>query len=157
MIKLNTIMALTIFAISTSGVANAADAKVAPRKSVCYSDFSEKVKKAQTIKIANVCSQVDLENRPEESDKYYKNKDQECDLGLSMPGLPNIGFGLDGFDSCAILKAVTGPMVKAANKEMKLIVQDAVDAVGGDTDIEIDLTDIAVDDINEQHRRGGNP
>lgn len=152
MIKLNKIMVITLLAFSATGVVNAAE--VAPRKSVCYSDFSKEVKKAQKLKIANVCSQVDLENRPEESDKYYKNPDQECDLGLSMPGLPNIGFGLDGFDSCEMLKAVTGPMVKEANKEMKLIVKDAVDAVGGETEIEIDLTDIAVDSIEDDNGGG---
>lgn len=114
----------------------------------CAGDFKKKIDDYFTVAIPGVCSQLDTENKYEESEYMWVNPDASCDLGLSMPGLPNIGFGLGGFDSCKILKAVTGDMVKAVNKEMKDAVTDAINEItDGKTQFDLDLTDVATNEI----------
>ncbi len=114
----------------------------------CAGDFKKKVDNYFVVAIPGVCNQLDITNKGEESPYMWVNPDASCDLGLSMPGLPNIGFGLDGFDSCKILKAVTGDMVKQVNSEMKDAVSEAIQEItDGKTEFSLDLTDVAIDNI----------
>lgn len=149
MIKLK--MKLVLSALATAVLAaplSTAFAVDTPRKRVCYTDFAQQIKTVQREKASNVCRQVDTSVNVENSPYIYTNPDAGCDLGFSMPGLPDIGIGLDGINSCELLKAVTGDLVKDINKEMQGAVADAIDAVGGETEFGIDLGDVSTGLIN---------
>lgn len=127
-----------------------ANAEGSPRESVCSSKHAKQVAARMKQIKSNVCSQVDTRVTLDNSPYVYKNPDAGCDLGLSMPGLPNIGFGLEGIDSCKILKAVTGDLVKSVNKGLRDSVDSAVKGVTGgksDLDYDVDLGKIALDEI----------
>lgn len=87
----------------------------------------------------DTCNEMDTSVSVENSPYLYKSPDSGCDLGLSLPGLPNLGsLGLDGIDSCRILKSVTGDFVKEVNREL----QDAMDVAAPiSEDQNIDLND----------------
>jgi len=99
--------------------------------------------------------EVDLDGNP----LLYDNPDAGCDLGFSMPGLPDIGLGLDGINACELLKSVTGDMVKAVNKEMQDTVDQAIVDITGvedlDFEFEMDLEDVAADEINKELESSG--
>lgn len=73
----------------------------------------------------NVTSTADISNNP----YVYTSPNGGCDLGLSLPGLPNFGNG-GGFSACAVVKAITGPMVAQVNQGMQTATNAAVNAVG---------------------------
>lgn len=105
----------------------------------------------------SVCSQMDTSVSVEGSPYLYKNPDAGCDLGLSLPGLPNLGsVGLDGIDSCRILKSITGDFVKEVNRDL----QDAIEVVSpASKDQNIDLNEALEDRIeaarSEEGRNSG--
>jgi hypothetical protein len=59
----------------------------------------------------------------------YTNPDAQCDLGLSLPGLPGFGLGGGGMNMCSIAKAITGTMVNEVNQGMQTAATQAVSAV----------------------------
>jgi hypothetical protein len=127
-----------------------ANAEGATRGSVCGSPHAQQVAARMKQVKSNVRSQIDTTVSLDKSPYVYKNPDAGCDLGLSMPGLPNFGFGLEGIDSCKILKMVTGDLVKSVNKGMRDTVDKAVDSASGgkgDFNYDIDLGKIAQDEI----------
>ncbi|MBI6882971.1 hypothetical protein [Pseudomonas putida] len=73
----------------------------------------------------NITSTADISKNP----YTYTSPNGGCDLGLSLPGLPNFGNG-GGFSACAAVKAITGPMVATVNQGMQQATNDAVNAVG---------------------------
>lgn len=112
------------------------------------SDFFDKL-------ASNVCDQIDTKpltmEQAANSPYGYKSPDAGCDLGLSMPGLPGFGFGMDGLDSCKILKAVTGDMVDKANTEMQNGLDAGLEAVKGDTQLpsNVDLNEIVGNQVKQ--------
>lgn len=114
----------------------------------CSSGSSAVQQRIKDVK-RNVCNQVDTSVSLRNSPYVYVNPDQGCDLGFSMPGLPNIGASLGGFDSCKVLKAVTGEFVKEVNNGM----QDAVDeTLGKDTQTELSLEEQLLERIEQAKR-----
>lgn len=75
----------------------------------------------------NVTSTADITKNP----YTYTSPNGGCDLGLSLPGLPNFGNG-GGFSACAAVKAITGSMVAQVNQGMQQATDAAVNAVGKD-------------------------
>ncbi|MCP1674246.1 hypothetical protein J2T57_001348 [Natronocella acetinitrilica] len=78
------------------------------------------------------CQNIDMQVRTEGNAEISQNPDvpNTCDLGLSMPGLPAFGASIgSGFDSCAILQAVTGPMVRQVNAQMQDTVNQATQQI----------------------------
>jgi hypothetical protein len=149
-LRKNIITAILAASAMTSGLSNAAVPPVAEvsLSRGCTGEFKRKIDDYFVVAIPGVCSQLDTENKYEDSPYMWINPDASCDLGLSMPGLPNIGFGLDGFDSCKILKAVTGDMVEKVNQEMRGAVDEALQEItDGKTQFDLDLTDIAIGEI----------
>jgi len=100
-------------------------------------------------KIAQHCTNLNQNISLEGNPFVYTNPDAGCDLGLSLPGLPSfgdIGFGLD---SCKILRAVTGDLVKEINSGFQQAVDDSLGDVADEyNDIDIDPQDYIEDQIN---------
>jgi len=96
-----------------------------------------------------ICDQLDLEMSLDDNPFVYTNPDAGCDLGLSMPGLPNMGLGLGSIDSCKLLQSVTGDMVDSINEQLQGAVDGALDSVGGDLEYEVDLGEMAEDVVGE--------
>lgn len=124
----------------------------------CRSARSAALKQNMQAAKQNICSQMDTSVNVEDSPYLYKSPDAGCDLGLSLPGLPNFGsVGLEGIDSCRILKSVTGDFVKEVNREL----QDAIDVASPiSEDQDIDLNDALEERIEaarseESGRSGG--
>lgn len=132
---------------STGGATVQNDSIVCPEDT----EHAQRLKNYKQQIKAQIAPQLDMTVNIETSPFIYYNKDAGCDLGFSMPGLPDIGFGLDGIDACQVLKAVTGDMVKAVNDQMQDAVDGAInDITGGDDDLDfnIDLGDMALEEIN---------
>lgn len=118
------------------------------RKQVCYSQFQKDIKNKLNSMAMDTCQKLDTSVTTDGSPFVYTNPDAGCDLGFSMPGLPNIGLGLEGIDACKILKAVTGEMVDDVNQQMQDAVDDAVNEVtNGNNEVDVDLGDIIIDEI----------
>lgn len=79
----------------------------------------------------NVCGNVTTTADITKNPYTYTSPNGGCDLGLSLPGLPNFGNG-GGFSACAAVKAITGPMVAQVNQGMQTATNEAVNAVGKD-------------------------
>lgn len=73
----------------------------------------------------NVRSTADITRNP----YTYTSPNGGCKTGLSLPGLPNFGNG-GGFSACAIVTAITGPMVAKVNQTMQAATDTAVNSVG---------------------------
>jgi hypothetical protein len=116
---------------------------------LCYSERTKSVEDFFKIKSDFLCdNKIDANPDIESSLFYYESPEaNDCDLGMSFPGMPDFGFGLDGLDACALVKMVTGPMVDAANSKMKEGMDAALnyskDKTGLDSfDISLDTNDV---------------
>jgi hypothetical protein len=142
---------LTVLLIGamTSGFLFAEEAKEDPKhfEKLLSSNY-ENIKK-------QVCSQLNLNVNIETSPFLYTDPDAACDLGLKFPGLPDFNLGLDGLDSCAILKSVTGALVSEVNKEMRDAVSSGLEGIGlEDGDLDIDFGDMVINEIEENNGGG---
>ena len=97
----------------------------------------------------SVESQIDTDVDVTDSALLYENSDSSCDLGFSMPGLPDIGLGISSIDACELLTSVTSDMVSELNDELQSELDDTLASVVSDTDlsVDIDLEDVAEDAI----------
>lgn len=136
--------------IALAGFVFCLSSPYASAASFCKDKVSEVIDKLAT----NVCDQIDTKplTLDEAQSTPYGYKSETCDLGLSMPGLPNFGMNIGGLDSCSILKAVTGDMVDKANQEMQSSLDGALEAIKGDTTIpnNVDLNDIVADQVKQK-------
>jgi len=107
----------------------------------------------------SICEQLDLSLDLDNNPFIYTNPDAGCDLGLSMPGLPNLGsIGLGGLDSCKILQSITGDMVDEVNAAMQNSVNEALSGVTEDamSDYNVDLGDITEESLGTKDDLSGN-
>ncbi len=104
-------------------------------------------------KIPDTCAGLDTSVSLEGNPFVYTNPDASCDLGFSMPGLPNFGLGVEGLRSCEILKKVTGEFVNQINREMRDAMDKAVkeSTAGMGTEVTIDPTKLVTDPNNPQN------
>lgn len=91
----------------------------------------------------NVTSTADITKNP----YTYTSPNGGCDLGLSLPGLPNFGNG-GGFSACAAVTAITGSMVQKVNQGMQQTTDTAVNSVGK-TAIDAAMNGVNSGDITE--------
>lgn len=99
-------------------------------------------KKDAMPKIEQYCAGLNTNVTLDGNPFVYTNPDAGCDLGLSLPGLPNFGAKEFGVDSCKILKAVTGDLVRDINSDF----QDAVDSTLGSAADQYNSTNINPED-----------
>lgn len=110
--------------------------------------FSAKLERNFQERKKNVDLKLDWSTDIKDHPLAYKNPDAGCDLGFEMPGLPSIGFGLGGLDACKAVKAVTGEHIKQLSRDMQDAVDQGLDSItGGDTSFDIDLGEMAVDEL----------
>jgi len=122
--------------------------KVKKPKSICVGEAVQNVQNFFNEMIPDVCSKIDTDPDVEGSKYKYENPDGGCDIGLRMPGLPDFGFSAEGFDFCALAKAVTSDMVDEANSKMREELNTALDSVKDatgldDFNLELNANDIA--------------
>lgn len=133
---------LTGVLIAISGQAHA---------SSCAS-MKKKMESVFGVNTKEVCAGLDMEPSLENNPYLYVSPDTKCDLGLQMPGLPDFGLSLGSIDACSIVKAVTGPVVREANKEMRDIVKQGTDMI----DTEIDGVMDTIPDDARKYMNDGN-
>lgn len=104
-------------------------------------------------KIPDNCSGLDTSVSLEGNPFVYTNPDASCDLGFSLPGLPNFGLSMGSIGSCEILKKVTGEFVSKINREMRDAMDQAVkeSTNGMGTEVTIDPSRLVTDPNNPQN------
>ncbi len=117
--KTNAVVMLALIVASSAAMANGGACKAS----------QEKAKKVYGNATQEACRNVTSTPNLDKNPYIYKNPDATCDLGLSLPGLPSFGSG-GNFDACAIVKAVTGPMVREVNRAMQEEVDQAIAVAG---------------------------
>lgn len=91
--------------------------------------MEDKINQVFGPRAGDVCLDINTEPTLENNPYLYVSPDTQCDLGLQLPGLPDFGISLGGINACAIIQAVTGPMVDEVNKEMAQAVRDGVKVI----------------------------
>lgn len=104
--------------------------------------FVTELEKNYNLVKERVCQRLDLTVNITDSPLIYTDPDASCDLGFKMPGLPDFNIGLNGLDSCKILKSITSDTVDAFNSGLQDAVDEGLSAVGGNNDVIIDIGDI---------------
>jgi hypothetical protein len=92
---------------------------------------------------ANLTKVADITKNP----YVYISPNGGCDLGLSLPGLPNYGNG-GSLTACEVARAITGPMVAEANGAMRAGADAALNAAP-------EATKAALDAYNNYQKSGG--
>lgn len=121
--------------------------KIEKPPSLCVGDAMKKTENFFNTLIPDVCDMIDADPDVEGSRYRYENPDGGCDIGLRMPGLPDIGFSYDGFDACALVKAVTSDMVDMANRKMREEFNSAMDSVKDATGLKDFNLDVSANDV----------
>lgn len=99
-------------------------------------------------KIEQHCSTLNEEFTLEGNPFIYTNPDAGCDLGLSLPGLPSFRDKSFGLDSCKILKAVTGDLVREVNTGLRNAVDDSLGEIADEYNgIKIDPQSVIEDQL----------
>lgn len=124
----------------------------------CSAAKNPAAEKAVAERKKNICQNSDNRVTLDNSPYVYENPDQGCDLGLSLPGLPNLGsVGLDGIDSCRILKSITGDFVKEVNRGLQDQVDEATAGVENDYQYSVeDEVDRRVEESQRLQSDSGN-
>ena len=133
------IILLTVFSLAFSVAYAGEDDDVTP--------FVNELEKNYELVKKRVCEGLDLTVNIEDSPLIYTDPDASCDLGFKMVGLPDFNIGLDGLDSCKILKSITSDTVDRFNDALQDAVDTGLETVGADEDLIIDIGDIVGDDI----------
>lgn len=129
---------------------------------VCFNDLRNQINERFKSMTSSVCASGAIDTSltldgpgGQENPFVYINPDQPCDLGLTMPGVGDFGLSLDGLNSCKVLKAVTGDMVQEINSTTQGSLDEVIGHVTGtikdqlpNGDTDLDLSDIAIDSIN---------
>lgn len=123
-IKILSGIILTGLLIAISGQASA---------SSCAS-MKKKMESVFGINTKEVCASLDTEPSLENIPFLYISPDAGCPHGLQLPGLPDFGISLGSLDACAIVQAVTGPIVREANQQMRDVVKEGTDLIDSQID-----------------------
>jgi hypothetical protein len=90
------------------------------------------------------CEQLDLDPTIEGSKKKVANPDAGCDLGMSLPGLPNFNApGLGMFDSCKVVQAITNETAEMINSEAQALFDAVEDEVNQALNQDLDLENLS--------------
>lgn len=101
------------------------------------------------VTFPKTCAGLNTSASVEGNPFVYTNPEASCDLGLELPGLPSLGFGLGDLNFCKIAKSLTGELVAGINKDMQDSVDGAMSKIGleKDNDFALDLTDRAIEGL----------
>lgn len=97
-------------------------------------NVKKKMEKVFGVNTKEVCASLDMEPSLDNVPYVYISPDIQCDFGLQMPGLPDFGLSLGSISACEIVKAVTGPVVDKANKEMRDMARQGLDMIENQID-----------------------
>ena len=119
------------------------------RESACANETQDKIDAYMAQQVANCESQVNMENKAEDSKFWSNNPDANCDLGMDFPTLPGFNFDFS-LDACKLLQDVTEDVVKEINDTTQGAVDDITEELTGDKDgidLGLDGNDLIIDEL----------
>lgn len=151
-------------------IAGAATVPQAPIGSVAEAGVCTDRINESVPEIPRHCINLNMSNSDADNPEIVVNKDATCDLGIEMPGVPNVFDGdYAGPDSCEILQGVTGAAISEAKRRYSEESNDLIDrvrsesgeeledatggrlGVGAGGDVDVDASEQIVDEINRRN------